>query len=229
MRRGHEMPFGAALGADGGVTFRLWAPAARRVDVRLTSDGHVEPMIALDDGWYAVRVAGAAAGTRYQFVIDGESAVPGPASRCQPEVVRGPSEVVDPAGFEWRDADWRGRPWHEAVLYELHVGSFTRAGTFAAAVGQLDHLAGLGVTAVELMPLAEFPGARGWGYDGVLPFAPFHGYGRPDELKALVQAAHERGLMVLVDVVYNHFGPEGNHLHRYAPPFFSERHDTPWG
>jgi malto-oligosyltrehalose trehalohydrolase len=143
--------------------------------------------------------------------------------------VHGPSEVVDPAGFEWRDADWRGRPWHEAVLYELHVGTFTRGGTFAAAVGQLDHLVGLGVTAVELMPLAEFPGARGWGYDGVLAFAPFHGYGRPDDLKAFVQAAHERGLMVLVDVVYNHFGPEGNHLHRYAPQFFSERHHTPWG
>jgi malto-oligosyltrehalose trehalohydrolase len=223
------MPFGAALGADGGVTFRLWAPAAHRVDVRLTSDRRVEPMIALEDGWYAVRVAGATAGTRYEFVIDGESGVPDPASRFQPEGVHGPSEVVDPAGFEWRDADWRGRPWHEAVLYELHVGTFTRGGTFAAAARQLDHLAGLGVTAVELMPLAEFPGARGWGYDGVLSFAPFHGYGQPDDLKVFVQAAHERGLMVLVDVVYNHFGPEGNHLHRYAPQFFSERHHTPWG
>ena len=223
------MPFGAALGADGGVTFRLWAPAAHRVDVRLTSDGRVEPMIALEDGWYAVRVAGAAAGARYEFVIDGESGVPDPASRFQPEGVHGPSEVVDPTGFEWRDADWRGRPWHEVVLYELHVGTFTRGGTFAAAARQLDHLAGLGVTAVELMPLAEFPGARGWGYDGVLWFAPFHGYGRPEDLKAFVRAAHERGLMVLIDVVYNHFGPEGNRLHRYAPQFFSERRDTPWG
>ena len=233
MGRAHEMPFGAALGADGGVTFRLWAPAARRVDVRLTSDGHgvphTIPMIAREAGWYTARVAGAAVGTRYRFVIDGESAVADPASRFQPEGVHGPSEVVDPAGFEWRDTAWRGRPWHEAVLYELHVGTFTRGGTFAAAAERLDHLAGLGVTAVELMPLAEFPGARGWGYDGVLWFAPFHGYGRPEDLKAFVRAAHERGLMVLIDVVYNHFGPEGNRLHRYAPQFFSERRDTPWG
>ena len=132
------MPFGAALGADGGVTFRLWAPGASRVDVRLGGDGHMVPMIALEDGWYAVRVAGAAAGTRYQFVIDGESGVPDPASRFQPEGVHGPSEVVDPAGFEWRDADWRGRPWHEAVLYELHVGTFTRGGTWVASQGS-DH------------------------------------------------------------------------------------------
>ena len=233
MRRAHEMPFGTTLDGDGGLTFRLWAPAARQVDVRLASDGHVVPhmvpMIALEGGWYAVRVTGAVPGTRYQFVIDGESAVPDPASRFQPEGVHGPSEVVDPSGFEWRDTAWRGRPWHEAVLYELHVGTFTRDGTFAAAAERLDHLAGLGVTAVELMPLGEFPGARGWGYDGVLSFAPYHGYGRPEDLKAFVQAAHERGLMVLVDVVYNHFGPEGNHLHRYAPRFFSERHHTPWG
>ncbi len=140
-----------------------------------------------------------------------------------------PSEVVDPAAFLWSDAKWRGRPWREAVIYELHVGTFTAEGTYEGAERRLDYLADLGVTAIELMPLADSPGRCNWGYDGVLPFAPEHSYGRPESLKRFVQSAHERGLMVLLDVVYNHFGPDGNYLHLYAPQFFTTRHHTPWG
>jgi malto-oligosyltrehalose trehalohydrolase len=155
--------------------------------------------------------------------------VPDPASRHQPEDVHGPSEVIDPTAYCWRDAVWRGRPWEEAILYELHIGAFTPEGTFRAAIGKLDHLAALGITAVEIMPIGDFPGGRNWGYDGVLPYAPDASYGRPDDLKALVEAAHERRLMVLLDVVYNHFGPEGAYVHRIAPQFFTDRHETPWG
>jgi 1,4-alpha-glucan branching enzyme/maltooligosyltrehalose trehalohydrolase len=139
------------------------------------------------------------------------------------------SEVIDPAAFAWQDAAWRGRPWEEAVIYELHVGTFSPEGTFSGVIQRLDYLAELGVTAIELMPVADFPGDRNWGYDGVLPYAPDSRYGRPDDLKALVQAAHARGMMILLDVVYNHFGPEGNYLHLYASPFFTEHHHTPWG
>jgi len=152
-----------------------------------------------------------------------------PASRFQPEDVHGPSEVIDAETFDWKEQAWRGRPWEEAVIYELHVGAFTPAGTFSAVGERLDYLTDLGITAIELMPIADFPGRRNWGYDGVLPFAPDSKYGRPEDLKALVQSAHDRGLMVLLDVVYNHFGPEGNYLNSYAPQFFTARHKTPWG
>ena len=172
---------------------------------------------------------GAAPGSRYRCRMDGEIRVPDPASRCQAEDVHGASEVIAPTAVDWQDDDWRGRPWGQTVLYELHVGSFTEQGSFAAVQARLDYLAALGVTAVELMPVADFPGRRDWGYDGVFPFGVDRRYGRPDELKALVQAAHARELMVFLDVVYNHFGPEGNYLHRYAPAFFTERHHTPWG
>ena len=155
--------------------------------------------------------------------------VPDPASRYQPEDVHGPSEVVDAAAYVWRDTGWRGRPWHEAVVYELHIGAFTPEGTFRGAIDKLDHLVALGVTAIEIMPIGDFPGGRNWGYDGVLPYAPDSSYGRPEDLKALVEAAHARGLMVLLDVVYNHFGPEGAYIHRIAPQTFTDRHKTPWG
>jgi 1,4-alpha-glucan branching enzyme/maltooligosyltrehalose trehalohydrolase len=227
--RAHAMPFGAEV-RDGGVRFRLWAPGARRVDLCL--EGPVQevlPMQAEDEGWHACIIGRAAAGSRYRYRIDGGMRVPDPASRFQPADLHGPSQVVDPHAFAWQDTDWRGRPWEETVCYELHVGTFTERGTFTGVIGHLDHLAELGVTALELMPVADFPGARNWGYDGALPFAPDHRYGTPDELKALVQAAHARGLMVFLDVVYNHFGPEGNYLHAYAPAFFSTRHQTPWG
>ncbi|HXR87657.1 MAG TPA: malto-oligosyltrehalose trehalohydrolase, partial [Stellaceae bacterium] len=173
-------------------------------------------------------VAEAKPGMRYHYVINGGQPVPDPASRFQPEDVNGPSEIIAPGGFEWTDDDWRGRPWHEAVVYELHLGTFTREGTYRAATKELARLRDLGITAIELMPLADFAGKRNWGYDGVLPFAPDSSYGRPEELKALICAAHRLGLMVFVDVVYNHFGPEGNYLALYAPSFFAPR-ETGWG
>ena len=186
------------------------------------------------DGWHEATLQEAGAGTRYRFRIhDGTDdeglLVPDPVSRFNPDDVHGESEVIDPEAFAWRDDAWRGRPWHEAVVYELHVGTFTPEGSYAAAKSRLQELAALGITAIELMPLADFPGTRGWGYDGVLPFAPDASYGRPSELKELVDEAHALGLMVLLDVVYNHFGPDGNYLHAYCPPFFNEAKHTPWG
>ncbi|HEX5849426.1 MAG TPA: malto-oligosyltrehalose trehalohydrolase [Rubrobacter sp.] len=226
MRRRHEMPLGAEVLEDGETRFNLWAPAAEDVDLVLEGDGI--PMSRQEDGTFSLTTR-AGAGTRYRFRIDGGEEVPDPASRSQPDGVHGASAVVDPVSYEWRDWYPGGRPWEEVVLYELHVGTFTPVGTFAGVEGRLDHLVGLGVTAIELMPLSEFPGRRNWGYDGVLPFAPESTYGTPDELKNLVQSAHDRGLMVFLDVVYNHFGPEGNYLSRYAPQFFTDRYDTPWG
>jgi len=221
------MPFGAECLDDGNVRFRLWAPKAQRVDLCLANQ---EPraLSKLEDGWFEL-VIHAPAGSRYQFEINGQTKVPDPASRFQPSDVHGPSEVIDPAPFDWQDEQWRGRPWEEAVIYEPHVGTFTPEGTFAAAEERLDYLADLGITAVELMPIADFAGARNWGYDAVLPFAPDNCYGHPDDLKRLIQAAHRKGLMVFLDVVYNHFGPEGNYLRTYAPEFFTARHRTPWG
>jgi malto-oligosyltrehalose trehalohydrolase len=182
-----------------------------------------------DGGWFELITDAAKSGSQYHFRIDGERDVPDPASRFQPRDVHGPSEVIDPVAFEWRDQTWRGRRWEEAVIYELHVGAFTPAGTFSAVGERLDYLADLGITAVEVMPVADFPGKRNWGYDGVFPFAPDSIYGRPEDLKELVQSAHAHGIMVFLDVVYNHFGPEGNYLRSYAPQFFTDRHRTPWG
>jgi 1,4-alpha-glucan branching enzyme/maltooligosyltrehalose trehalohydrolase len=187
------------------------------------------PMDRLTDGWFQLDTSQASPGALYRYRIDGGLRVPDPAARANPDDVHGPSQVIDPAGFNWQDTDWRGRPWIEAVIYELHLGAFTADGGFTAAVQRLDYLVDLGVTAIELMPVADFPGMHNWGYDGALLFAPDHSYGTPNELKALVQAAHARGLMVLLDVVYNHFGPEGNYLQHYAPQFFNEHHHTPWG
>lgn len=230
MRHRHEMPFGAQLLGTGAVRFRLWAPGAARVEVRLHHDSHRAHVMAdAGDGWYELITDAARPGTRYDFHIAGAPPLPDPASRMQAEDVHGPSVVVDPRHFKWRDDGWRGRPWHESVIYELHIGSFTPQGTFAAVKDRLEHLRALGVTAIELMPIADFPGTRNWGYDGVLPFAPDKRYGAPDDLKDLIQTAHEYGLMVFLDVVYNHFGPEGNYLHTYAPAFFTDRHHTPWG
>lgn len=231
MRHQHPLPMGAELLPRGGVRFRLWAPGARRVGLCLGPPGHDRelPMGADADGWHTLEVAEAGAGDLYRYRIDGGLHVPDPASRHNPDDVHGPSRVVDPAAFQWQDTAWRGRHWAEAVIYELHVGSFTPEGSFRAAMDRLDYLAELGITAVELMPVADFPGRRGWGYDGVLLFAPDAAYGTPDDLKAFVQAAHARGMMVLLDVVYNHFGPEGNYLHVYAPQFFNPDEHTPWG
>jgi maltooligosyltrehalose trehalohydrolase len=218
--------------ADGQVRFRLWAPAAREVELLLhhgAGEARPRKMSAQSGGWFELVNGDAHAGSRYSYRIDGRTEVPDPASRSNPDDTHGPSEVVDPASFDWDDDAWRGRPWHEAVIYELHIGTFSPEGTFAGVEKKLDHLAALGITVIELMPIADFPGKRGWGYDGVLPFAPESAYGKPDELKSLVAAAHRRGIAIMLDVVYNHFGPEGNYLHEYAPQFFTDRHHTPWG
>jgi maltooligosyltrehalose trehalohydrolase len=229
MKRNHRMPFGAECRDDGGVRLRLWAPKAQRVSVSLERSQSTLAMAKLDGGWFELGVGDARPGDRYKYLIDGAMEVPDPASRFQPADVHGPSEIVDPDAFVWNDENWQGRPWEEAVIYELHVGAFTPEGTFAGVEKKLDYLADLGVTAIELMPVSDFPGRRNWGYDGVLPYAPDSSYGRPEDLKRLVQSAHERSLMVLLDVVYNHFGPDGNYLRAYAPQFFTDRHRTPWG
>jgi malto-oligosyltrehalose trehalohydrolase len=252
MRRHHELPFGAEL-VSGGVRFRVWAPRAGSVALVLEEFPSADPhpplagatgpslsrnagegfetrhtMLREPGGWFALTTERAAAGARYRYVVDSK-AVPDPAARFQPDGVHGASEVVDPGAYSWTDTGWRGRRWEELVIYELHLGAFSESGGFAGAVTHLDHLAELGVTAIELMPIGEFPGRRNWGYDGVQLFAPASRYGRPVELKALVEACHARGLAILLDVVYNHFGPEGNYLPTVAPDFFTERHHTPWG
>ena len=220
---------GAEIRPEGGVRFRLWAPAYERISLSLEAEGCLLPMHSTGEGWHEVALDEVAAGTLYRFALPNGLKVPDPASRFQPQDVHGPSEVIDPAAYRWTDQSWRGRPWHETVLYELHVGAFTAEGTFRAVIGRLDHLVRLGVTALEIMPVADFPGRRNWGYDGVLPYAPDSTYGRPEDFKALIDAAHQRGVMVLLDVVYNHFGPDGNYLSTYAPAFFTKRHKTPWG
>jgi malto-oligosyltrehalose trehalohydrolase len=224
----HRMPFGAEPAGGNRTRFRLWAPTARSVELLLADGRGPLPMPDAGDGWREL-TAEAQAGTRYRYRIDGALEVPDPASRFNPDDVHAGSEVVAPEAFEWPEDGWRGRPWEEAVLYELHVGTFSPEGTFAGVEARLDYLAGLGATVIELMPVADFPGQRGWGYDGVLPFAPDAAYGRPENLKRLVAHAHARRLMVLLDVVCNHFGPDGNYLHAYAKHFFTERHHTLWG
>jgi maltooligosyltrehalose trehalohydrolase len=230
MKRHHSMPFGAEW-RDGSTRFRLWAPAAREVEVCFADAKKMRsiPLERGERGWFEVTTAAAKPGTLYRYRIDGEREAPDPASRFQPHDVHGPSEVIDPFAFPWQDGSWAGLNWNGAVIYELHVGTFTKSGTFSGVMEKLDYLAALGVTAIELMPVSDFPGRRNWGYDGVLPFAPDSSYGRPKDLKRLVQAAHQHGIMVFLDVVYNHFGPEGNYLGAYAPQFFTDRHKTPWG
>lgn len=222
-------PHGPLVYPDGTVRFRLWAPGCNRVELEILGEPGPLPMTPCGKGWHELVTDRAAVGARYRFVLPDGTRVPDPASRYQPEDVHGPSELTDPSCWTHTDTSWSGRPWEEAVVYELHIGTFTPEGTFRAAIGKLDYLAALGITALEIMPVADFPGRRNWGYDGVLLYAPDSSYGRPEDLKALVEAAHARGLMVLLDVVYNHFGPEGNYLPLYAPPFFTNRHKTPWG
>lgn len=226
-----SLQFGPQLTADG-TRFRLWAPNARRVGLKLDPAGQEQlncELKATGNGWFECLARGVGAGAKYKFRIDDEIDVPDPASRFQPEGVPGAGEILDPDSFTWRESGWRGREWQEAVIYEMHVGTFTREGTYAAAISRLDELAKLGITAIELLPLNTFSGKQGWGYDGVLLYAPHPAYGRPEDLKRFVEAAHERRLMVLIDVVYNHFGPEGNYLHRYAADFFTDKRHTPWG
>jgi malto-oligosyltrehalose trehalohydrolase len=205
--------------------FRVWAPAADRVDV--VADGGSHPMAPQDGDWWAADVPGAGDGADYAFRLDGGDPLADPRSAWQPHGVSGPSRRYDHGRFAWTDAGWRGVPLPGAVIYELHVGTFTPAGTFDAAIDRLDHLAGLGVDAVELMPVAAFPGQRGWGYDGIGLWAVHEPYGGPDGLKRLVDACHARGLAVLLDVVYNHVGI-GNRLGDFGP-YFTDAHTTPWG
>jgi len=216
--------FGATLLPDNRTRFSLWAPAQEEVSVALPS-GQRLAMQRSPDGWFET-VAPCPAGTRYQFRLSDGMLVPDPASRFQPEDVHGPSAVIDPNTYGWRNTSWRGRPWRETVLYELHAGLL---GGFTGVARELTRLRDLGVTAVELMPVNDFSGRRNWGYDGVLPYAPDSAYGTPDDLKALIDTAHGLGLMMFLDVVYNHFGPDGNYLHAYAPQFFRQDHNTPWG
>jgi len=217
------MKFGATYLGDHRTRFRLWAPGQKRIGLEI--DGRSTTMAPLADGWFEAE-AEAAPGASYLYRLESGQAVPDPASRAQAEDVHGPSLVVDPNAYRWRHPGWQGRPWHETVLYELHAGT---CGGFAGVQADLDRLAGLGITAIELMPINDFPGTRNWGYDGALPFAPDRSYGTPDELKALIDAAHGRGLMMFLDVVYNHFGPDGNYLGAYAPDFFRHDVNTPWG
>ncbi|MGZ3235931.1 MAG: malto-oligosyltrehalose trehalohydrolase [Burkholderiaceae bacterium] len=216
--------FGAHLIAENRTRFRLWAPSKQQVAVEIEGMQAV-PMRQLEDGWFETE-ADCGAGARYRYRISDDLAVPDPASRFQNGDVHDASIVCDPNAYRWRNEGWLGRPWHETILYEMHVGMF---GGFAGATKQLQDLADLGVTAIELMPIADFPGPRNWGYDGVLPYAPDASYGTPHALKALIDAAHDLGMMVFLDVVYNHFGPDGNYLGVYAADFFREDVHTPWG
>ncbi len=226
----HLVP-GARARAGGGTDFALWAPVHAAVDLVLDSGDQLDggervAMRPAGDGWFTVFAAGARPGDRYAYAAGGRVR-PDPASGWQPEGVHGPSAIVDPA-FAWSDAEWIGYPLDEYVISELHVGTFTPAGTFAAAAERLPELAEIGITAVEVMPVCEFPGARNWGYDGVFPFSVQHTYGGPEGLRAFVDAAHRHRLCVVLDVVYNHLGPEGNVLGEYGP-YFTDRYRTPWG
>lgn len=226
-RFAYRKSWGSELLDGGGARFRLWAPGVE--SLWLVAKGSRLAMNPVGDGWFECAIPEMASGDSYAFSLPDGTLVPDPAARAQAGDVHGPSLLVEPLAYEWRCGDWPGRPWPEAVIYETHVGTFTELGTFKAVLERLDHLAATGITALELMPVAQYEGNRGWGYDGVLMYAPHHVYGGPDALKELVDAAHERGLMVILDVVYNHFGPDGNYLHHYAPSFFHSERQTPWG
>lgn len=220
------MSVGAECVPEGGVEFRVWAPNHERVLVEYGRSA--APMQPEADGYFRAHVRDAGPGTLYRYRVDGEGPYPDPSSRFQPRGPEGPSEVIDPAAYAWSDEQWRGATLLGQVVYELHVGTFTDAGTFAAAEARLDHLRDLGITMIELMPLHGFVGDFGWGYDGVNPFAPHHHYGRPDALRRFVDAAHRTGIAVILDVVYNHFGPSANYLPKFSSYYASERH-TDWG
>jgi 1,4-alpha-glucan branching enzyme/maltooligosyltrehalose trehalohydrolase len=217
----------APIVRQGATVFRLWAPLQDKVLLRIHGAEPVE-LNRTSDGWHSREVAGIGPGALYQFVLPDGLAVPDPASKFQPQDVHGPSEVVDLGAYSWKSKDWKGRPWEEMVIYELHIGSFTQEGTFKSAAERLDYLQQLGIAAIQIMPLSDFPGRYNWGYDGVMPYAPDSSYGRPEDLMALIDAAHERGISVFLDVVYNHFGPDGNYMPNYAP-LFTDKHKSNWG
>jgi maltooligosyltrehalose trehalohydrolase len=232
LRALRRLPVGAEV-QPGGVHFRVWAPHARRVEVALHASPDAVPSFhALDSetaGYWGGPVAEARAGMRYRYHLDGGPGLPDPASRFQPDGARGPSEIIDPGAFEWRDSGWQGAPLERQVVYEMHVGTFTREGTWAAAADELAELARLGVSVLEIMPVAEFPGRYGWGYDGVALYAPARVYGRPDQMRRFVDSAHAAGLAVVLDVVYNHLGPDGETLRAFSPAYYTERYENEWG
>jgi maltooligosyltrehalose trehalohydrolase len=222
------LDLGASV-SEGGVHFRVWAPKASSVSLTLMGDKEPYPMSPEDRGYFSTFLQGLKPGRRYCYVLNQDQPKPDPVSRSQPEGVHGPSEITDPRQFQWEDQDWHGIPLEETILYEIHTGTFTQEGTFKAIIPHLDYLKNeLGVTTVELMPVAQFPGERNWGYDGTYLYAPQNSYGGPYGLKSLVNACHQEGLAVVLDVVYNHFGPEGNYLGDYGP-YFTDRYKTPWG
>jgi maltooligosyltrehalose trehalohydrolase len=223
--------FFGAIPSHDGVLFRIWAPDVESISLELLDGAAAgsHPLAAAEAGTLETWVPGAGANDRYVYLVDGAQRCPDPASRFQPEGVHGPSMIVDPAQYRWHDEGWRPRTPRDAVVYELHVGAFTADGTFAAAQARLPYLRDLGITVVELMPVADFAGSRNWGYDGVALFAPSRAYGRPDDLRAFVDAAHALGLAVTLDVVYNHLGPEGAYLPRFSRRYHTDRHTTPWG
>ncbi len=222
-----------AVPMPAGVRYRVWAPAHASMEVRLFTEGgapsRTMPLLRVEDGYFEGIDPAGSAGDLYKFRLPGGAEFPDPASRSQAAGVHGPSRVVDARGFAWHDAAWQRPPFRDLVIYELHLGTFSPEGTFRGAIERLAYLRDVGINAIELMPVADFPGARGWGYDGVLQFAPAEAYGSPDDLRALVDAAHGHGIAVLLDVVYNHFGPAGNYLSQYTPYFFSSKDKTPWG
>ncbi len=222
-----EITLGSVYLGGGRSRFKVWAPLVRRVEVRLLSPRDQTVGLEEREGYHQAVLEGVEPGSLYRYRLDGSKERPDPVSRFQPEGVHGPSQVVN-TNFLWQDADWFGLPLRDYVLYELHVGVFTREATFAAVIPHLDDLKELGITAVEIMPVAQFPGARNWGYDGVYPFAVQNSYGGPEGLKRLVNECHKRGLAVVLDVVYNHLGPEGNYLADFGP-YFTDRYRTPWG
>jgi len=219
---------GARLSQDG-VGFRVFAPKRERVALVIEGRDKEIPLERDADGWFARFIPELRAGVRYRFRVDGGEAVPDPESRFQPEGPHGPSEVIDPRAFAWTDAAWRGVELRGQVIYELHVGTFTREGTWAAAAKELEELRDAGITLIEMMPIAEFAGRFGWGYDGVDLYAPSHLYGRPDDLRAFVDRAHALGIGVILDVVYNHIGPSGNYLRRFSDEYFTNRYKNDWG
>jgi len=218
---------GATLDSQGSARFRVWAPLVQQIALRMPGDDRLLPMTRAGGGYYDAIVPKVAAGTRYFYRLNNSVDRPDPASRFQPDGIHGPSAVVS-SEFPWTDASWRGLAWDDHVIYETHVGTFSERGTFAAMIDELDELVRLGVTALELMPVAQFPGGRNWGYDGVHHYAPQNTYGGPTGLKSLIDACHARSLAVILDVVYNHLGPEGNYLHEFGP-YFTHRYHTPWG
>lgn len=226
--RGTWTPSLGAIPDAEGTSFRVWAPRARNVEA-VIEGGPAVPLLAGAEGHHERHVGGVRPGALYRLRVDGAGPFPDPASRFQPYGVHGPSQVVDPASYAWSDRDWPGLSLGDLVLYELHVGTFSPEGTFDGVREHLGHVASLGATAVELMPVADFPGRRNWGYDGVAPFSPARCYGAPDDLRRLVDEAHRLGLGVFLDVVYNHLGPDGNYLSSASPHYFTSRHRTPWG